>query len=999
MAKQTRAITGVIRSKQEIDSIKKAMVDIFYFATFVYIIHPIRGKVQFNLYPFQKAVLWQFLTNRFNIVLKFRQAGITELIALYCLWRALFMENQNIQIISIKDKVAKKVLRRIKYMYKHLPDYMKVKVVNGTGSKLGTTEELEFANGSTITSIPTTEDAGRSEAVSLLVIDEAAILRWASTIWAAAFPTLSCVGYKTPIFLKNKKEVKKGSFKTEVKVVEIGSICPDKPGVKDISNLGFKTLSHRGLWQNVLFTQNKGKLETWEVSDCKDKIIKATPDHRFYTIKGWKTLREIIDKKLHIVQAETGLDKLNTPPIINTPKEEVIKPIKDFPSNYISNLGRVYKKKGNELMEVLSRPNKDGYLRVGLTNGVKRGTGDEFNLRKNKTFQLPIARLVYQAFIGPIPKGYQIDHINCNRKDNYITNLRILTPSENVGRSSKYSLMALLNPITGDKLPDLDKRSRILYLSKKGYSYKEIADKVYPDALQGSKFVKRILTERGSRVYISRLKLINVTREDIYDIHVENDNSYISADNYINHNTGGSAIVNSCVTGDTEIMTKKGPLRIDKIAPKKFGTHNLDYLGLHALTHKGQYKRILGAVNKGDLETWEIENNRGMVLRCTPNHKLLTINGWRSVKQIIEKGLKPIFYELYTQESPPVTRKVYTSKIKVNRKYIDTIYDISVEDDQSYITLSQYVNHNTPFGIGNWFHQMWVEACSSGGASADDFNPIRLFWDMHPERGIDWYNSMKNILGPRRTAQEIDGDFLTSGNSVFDLMDIKAIEDDLSEHIPIKLGFNGNLRIYKAPEKGKRYFVGADIASGRARDYSAFTIMDRDGEEMACFKGKITIERFAKLLYDISYTYNIALLAPEANDIGQGVIKLLQEWNYSNLYYSIQLIKEKGDKRAKKAKIPGWLTSSKNRHTIIMELESDVRNDNVEIKDPFFVQEAYTFIYNEMNRPVAMGKDKVKGDQGDEMFDQVYSDDAILAKSITNFVRKGHINSVVVAPK
>jgi hypothetical protein len=708
------------------------------------------------------------------------------------------------------------------------------------------TTEMEFENGSMITSIPTTEDAGRSEAVSLLVIDEAAILRWASTIWAAAFPTLSCLGYKTPIFLETREEVKKGIFKPFIKQVEIGSICPKEKGVNDISHLGLRTLSHKGLWQNILFSQNKGKLETWEVKDCKGKTIKATPEHRFYTLKGWKTLREIIERNLHVIQVETGLDKLEIPPQTKKPKEQIIKPIKDFPNHYISNWGKVYRKNGDELVEILGRPNKDGYLRVGLTNGTKRNTGRESNVNKNKTFQLAIAKLVYQTFIGPIPFGYQIDHINCNKIDNYITNLRILTPTENVSRSSKYNLMAVLNPILGNKLPNLDKRGRILFLRKKGYSYNHIAKKIYPEALQGSKFVKRIFEERGSRVYISRLKLLNTTFEDIYDIHVENDNSFISANNYINHNTGGAAIVNS-----------------------------------------------------------------------------------------------------------------------------------------------------TPYGIGNWFHQMWVDACSSG----TQFNPIRLYWDMHPERDGTWYHNMKQILGPRRTAQEIDGDFLTSGNSVFDLLDIKAIEDSLSEYLPIKLGLNGNLRIYEAPKKGVKYFLGADIASGRARDYSAFSIMKRDGEEVVCFKGKLPIEQFAKLVFDTAGDYNNALCAPEANDIGIGVIKLLQEWNYPNLYYSIQIIKEKNKKKPKKAKIPGWVTSVKNRHAMIMELESDIRNDVVVIKDPFFVQEAYTFIYNEMNKPIAMGKDKVKGDQGDELYDQVYTDDAILAKSITNFIRKGLVNSIIVAPK
>jgi phage FluMu gp28-like protein len=101
---------------------------------------------------------------------------------------------KTIVIISIKDRVAKRVLRKIKFMYKNLPPYLRTKVVNGKGDDIGTASELEFANGSIISSIPTTEEAGRSEAVSLLVIDEAAIVRWAERIWASAFPTLSTGG-------------------------------------------------------------------------------------------------------------------------------------------------------------------------------------------------------------------------------------------------------------------------------------------------------------------------------------------------------------------------------------------------------------------------------------------------------------------------------------------------------------------------------------------------------------------------------------------------------------------------------------------------------------------------------------------------------------------------------------------------------------------------------------------------------------------------------------
>lgn len=42
-----------------------------------------------------------------------------------------------------------------------------------------------------------------------------------------------------------------------------------------------------------------------------------------------------------------------------------------------------------------------------------------------------INRLVYSNLVGEIPKGYQIDHIDRNRKNNYPENLRLVTPSEN----------------------------------------------------------------------------------------------------------------------------------------------------------------------------------------------------------------------------------------------------------------------------------------------------------------------------------------------------------------------------------------------------------------------------------------------------------------------------------------------------------------------------------------------------------------------------------------
>lgn len=57
---------------------------------------------------------------------------------------------------------------------------------------------------------------------------------------------------------------------------------------------------------------------------------------------------------------------------------------------------------------------RKGYLRVQI-NGKRYG----------------VHRLVVETFIGPIPEGYEVDHLNRNPQDNRCENLRIVTPSQN----------------------------------------------------------------------------------------------------------------------------------------------------------------------------------------------------------------------------------------------------------------------------------------------------------------------------------------------------------------------------------------------------------------------------------------------------------------------------------------------------------------------------------------------------------------------------------------
>ena len=54
---------------------------------------------------------------------------------------------------------------------------------------------------------------------------------------------------------------------------------------------------------------------------------------------------------------------------------------------------------------------------------------------------LRVHRAIAHAFLGEIPEGYQVNHINGDKSDNRLTNLEIVTPRENVVHSYETCLL------------------------------------------------------------------------------------------------------------------------------------------------------------------------------------------------------------------------------------------------------------------------------------------------------------------------------------------------------------------------------------------------------------------------------------------------------------------------------------------------------------------------------------------------------------------------------
>jgi hypothetical protein len=160
----------------------------YFISKYVKVVHPIRGLVPFKLYPFQKKIISEIESHRFNILRKFRQAGCTTIAAAYALWFIIFNKHKQVVILSKGDAESTEVLDRIKVMYDELPKWLKPGIIEDNK------HTLKLSTNSTIKSRPSGKQSGRSLAGSMLIIDEAAFIENIDTIWAAVYPIISTGG-------------------------------------------------------------------------------------------------------------------------------------------------------------------------------------------------------------------------------------------------------------------------------------------------------------------------------------------------------------------------------------------------------------------------------------------------------------------------------------------------------------------------------------------------------------------------------------------------------------------------------------------------------------------------------------------------------------------------------------------------------------------------------------------------------------------------------------
>lgn len=216
---------------------------------------------------------------------------------------------------------------------------------------------------------------------------------------------------------------------------------------------------------------------------------------------------------------------------------------------------------------------------------------------------------------------------------------------------------------------------------------------------------------------------------------------------------------------------------------------------------------------------------------------------------------------------------------------------------------------STPKGVGNLYHELWKktkEVIKNPTVAVDglrtNFKPYVIHWSQLPqeeftrrgfENPVDWYNWMRGYLivegGEKKAAQELDLEFLTSGNTALAATTIKLLtkKPKLDTVKPPKiLTYPENLKglkVYEKPQENVEYMLGVDVSEGKGKDYSTIEVLkipkdNIDGipEIVAEYRSNTVGEtKFAEIITHVGTLYNTAWVNIELNNAGKVVISYL----------------------------------------------------------------------------------------------------------------------------
>ena len=227
-----------------------------------------------------------------------------------------------------------------------------------------------------------------------------------------------------------------------------------------------------------------------------------------------------------------------------------------------------------------------------------------------------------------------------------------------------------------------------------------------------------------------------------------------------------------------------------------------------------------------------------------------------------------------------------------------------------------------------------------------DYDEIFNYMEQGYRPCSSWFESMVKKLkyDKRKVSQELECNFLGSGDNVFDSNITQRIQkNDIKEPNARLMG--NQLWIWKEPENGHKYVMGVDVSRGDSEDFSCIEIIDFDTREQVLeFVGKLPPDTLAEIAYKWGNMYTALCVTDLTGGMGVATARRLQELGYKNFYIDgVDMSnKWKWDPKANE-KIPG-INFNNKRVQIIAAFEEAVRHE-FKVRSSRLLGEMGTFVY------------------------------------------------------
>jgi len=909
------------------------------------------GFVPFKLFDKQRLLIHNYENNRFNLVLKYRQAGISTVTAAYAAVKTAFALSENperVLILANKQETAVEFLNKITSFIKQLPKWVDVSF-NKSSQK-----HVKLSNGSELKAVATSTDALRGYTPTIMILDEAAFIEGGQALWSACLAAIGCLDESTMILTNNG-------------FVELGDIIENK------LDLGFHPLT-KGISvinkDNKFETPDKGYkssyTDTYTIKTRFGHTLTGSWKHPLMVNGQWKQMQQIVkgDRVKFGYNQEVFGDndiidmsdvKFNT----NADKfADQIDLSKNLDLVYLMGLFLAegnYIKGGLALTcgdkEIQDRLLTDGYWLKRWTKNVTRNHHFYINSTYyNKLFQkvglVKVDHASKKVFPKQILKSSSTVILSFLRgmfDGDGCSNNKIVKYSTTSKRLAEQLQVVLLN---------FGIRSRISHTETKTSNSSVISNKnhickIYEVFILESnipKFYEKIgfgldRKQDNLKYHIGKKNKtkVDVTKSDVVQLLKDNN---ISSSEY-----------------EKKYRFLDSAKRYDKGFLTYYAIEKLINLSLSG----DAYKRIVSSYNLSkqyfEDEVVDIIKSEGWTydLHLPETHSFNSAGfishntGGKAFLISTPNGLDEIYYEAYEGAISN------TNKFKIT--HLKWWQDPRFNKDLRLIKTSNIVD---------WIQKPENEKTDHVIESAVDlhYDVILKFISEGYKPHSTWYENMCRDmnLNRRMINQELECAFIGSGDNVVEAEVIRSQEElNVTQPIFKAKDWDNNVWIWKLPEKGHRYILALDVSRGDSEDATGMCIIDYDTfEQVLEYHGKIPPDVAAQLVDHYGRMYNALSTFDITGGMGIAATSKLKELNYPKSLLHYDNISEDMYHIPPPDAIPGINFASKNRRSqIIAALEEAIARGGFKIRSERLIAELKKFIYKN-GRP-----DHLKGSHDD----------------------------------